>query len=48
MAELRECDVPGASLCGRNPGNLKVPELKRWLQCRAASTKGKKRDLIAR
>ena len=45
---LQEADVPGASLQGRDPSELKVPELKRWLQCRAASTKGKKADLIAR
>ena len=41
-------DVPGASLAGRDPSDLKVPELKRWLECRAASTRGKKADLIAR
>ena len=38
---LAEDDVPGASLQGRNPELLKVPELKRWLQCR-------KPELIAR
>ena len=27
---------------------LKIPELKRWLQCRDASTKGKKSDLVRR
>lgn len=45
---LREDDVPGASLGGRDVGALKIPELKRWLQCRKASTKGVKADLIAR
>ena len=39
---LAEDDVPGASLQERNPELLKVPELKRWLQCRRASTKGRK------
>ena len=45
---LAEDEVPGASLQGRNPELLKVPELKRWLQCMRASTKGKKPELIAR
>ena len=35
---LQAADVPGASLQGRDPSELKVPELKRWLECRAAST----------
>ena len=47
-ASLCEDDVPGASLDGRDVGALKIPELKRWLQCRRASTKGLKADLIAR
>ena len=45
---LREEDVPGASLNGRAPNNLKVHELKRWLLCRNASTRGKKADLVLR
>ena len=40
---LRQETVPGASLIGRDRSDLKVPELKRWLECRAASTRGKKR-----
>ena len=28
--QLCEADVPGASLHGRDPGMLTVPELKRW------------------
>ena len=28
-----EEDVPGASLNGRKPEQLKVPELKNWLAC---------------
>ena len=45
---LREEDVPGASLGGRDSASLKVPELKRCLQCRRASVKGKKADLVMR
>ena len=41
-------DVPGASLNGREPSALKIPELKRWLLCRGASVNGKKVDLILR
>ena len=43
---VHEEDVPGASLNGRKP-ELKVPELKNWLACRGAPTKGKKADLVA-
>jgi len=45
---LREEDVPGASLGGRDVASLKMPELKRWLLCRRASVKGKKADLVMR
>ena len=45
---LHEDEVPGASLRGRDVGSLKIPELKHWLQCRRASSKGLKADLIAR
>lgn len=45
---LNENNIPGASLCGRDPRSLKIPELKRWLLCRNASTKGKKADLVLR
>ena len=45
---LKEEDIPGASLNGRDPGCLKVQELKRWLQCRGASVRGKKADLVKR
>ena len=45
---LKESDIPGASLKDRDPSELKIPELKRWLQYRAASMKGKKTDLIER
>ena len=43
-----EKDIPGASLNGRDPSYLKIPELKRWLLCRNASMKGKKADLVLR
>ena len=46
--ELCEADVPGASLHGRDPGMLTVPELKRWLACRGASRRGRKADLVLR
>ena len=45
---LRENDIPGASLGDRDPNSLKIPELKRWLICRNASTKGKKANLVLR
>ena len=45
---MHQDDVPGASLDGRNPERLKILELKHWLLCRGASTKGKKADLVAR
>ena len=41
-------DIPGASLNGRDPSSLKIPELKRWLLCRGASVRGKKADLVLR
>ena len=45
---LSKDNIPGTSLGKRNVGALIIPELKRWLQCRRASTKGLKADLIAR
>ena len=45
---LREEDVPGASLNGRDPSQLHVVELKRWLSCRGATTAGRKEDLVKR
>ena len=47
-AILVESDVPGASLNGEKPEELTLPRLKLWLQCRKASTKGKKSDLVVR
>ena len=45
---LSEKDVPGASLKGRKPEQLKVPELKLWLSCRGAPTRGRKAELVER
>ena len=45
---LTEKYVSGASLNGKDPTRLTIPQLKRWLLCRDASTKGKKADLVAR
>ena len=45
---LTEKDIPGASLNGKDPVVLTIPQLKRWLLCCNASTKGKKDDLVAR
>ena len=39
---LKEDDIPGASLAGRNPSSLKNEELKFWLRCRGDSLKGLK------
>ena len=38
----------GATLCGRNPSQCHVVELKRWLKCRGATTAGRKEDLVKR
>jgi len=45
---LSEAEVPGASLNGRKPEELKIPELRLWLTCRQVPTKGKKTDLVER
>ncbi len=39
---LSESDIPGASLQGRPPAQLKVDELRFWLKCRGDSCKGLK------
>ena len=39
-------DIPGASLNGRDPSQLHVVELKRWLKCRGAIVSGKEQDLV--
>lgn len=43
---ITEKEVPGASLNSRRPEQLKVPELKLWLNCRGAPTKGKRQNLL--
>ena len=49
ISPLTEEDIAGASIRGRNPQQLTIPELKRWLSCRkGAKTNGKKRDLVER
>ena len=39
---LTEDDIPGASLLGRKPEELKTAELRLWLKCRGDSCKGLK------
>ena len=39
---LEEQDIPGASVCGRKPSELKNEELKFWLKCRGDPAKGLK------
>lgn len=45
---LSEADIPGASLNNKDPSELNVVQLKRWLSCRGAPLTGKKPELIAR
>jgi len=45
---LTEADIPGASLDGKAPTELNIPQLKRWLACRGAPVNGKKPELIQR
>ena len=45
---LTESDIPGASLDGKDPTELNVPQLKRCLTCRGAPINGKKPELIQR
>ncbi len=40
--ELTEEDIPGASLAGKIPSELKIDELRFWLKCRGDSCKGLK------
>ena len=42
VIKLTEEDIPGASLAGRLPSQLKIEELKFWLLCRGDSYKGLK------
>ena len=43
---LAESYIPGASLKGRQPNDLTVPELKRWLLSCGATLRGLKADLM--
>ena len=45
---ITESDIPGASLNGKDPCELNVLQLRRWLACRGAPTAGKKPKLIER
>ena len=45
---LVDDDIRGASLRGRVPDDLTVPELKRWLACRGARRKGNMPELVQR
>ena len=46
LVYLHEEDVPGGSVNRREPSQLHVVELKRWLKCTAATTVGKKQDVV--
>jgi len=55
ISPLAEEDIPGVSLRERNPEQLTIPELTRWLSCRkgvscrkGAKTNGNKRNLVER
>jgi len=44
---LSEDDIQGASLRGKTPRQLTIPELKRWFSCRkGAKLSGTKRSLV--
>ena len=46
---LSEDDIQGASLRGKAPSQVTIPELKRWLSCRkGAKLSGMKRSLVER
>ena len=45
---LVEDDIPGAQLPRSTPEECSVTQLKRWLLCRAASTTGRKQQLVSR
>ena len=45
---LTESDIPGASLNSKQPQELNIHQLKRWLACRGAPVTGKKPDLVER
>ena len=45
---ITESNIPGASLYGKDPYELNVLQLRRWLACRGAPTAGIKPELIER
>ena len=46
---LSEDDINRASLRGKTPSQLTIPELKRWVSCRkGAKLSGTKRSLVER
>ena len=45
---MTESDIPGASLNGKDPSELNLVQLRRWLACRGTPTAGKKPELIER
>ena len=48
ISVLCEDDIPGSSLNGKNPQQLNMTQLKRWLACRGAPVSGRKPELIER
>ena len=46
VSVLTEDDIPGASLAGRKPSELKNEELKFWLRCRGDPGKGLKTSYL--
>ena len=48
FAVLTENDVPGSALNGKQPHELNILQLKRWLACRGAPITGNKLELIER
>ena len=45
---LTDVDIPGSSLNGKEPSELNLLQLKRWLACRGAPVTGKKPQLVER
>jgi len=43
---LTEADIPGASLDGKDPTELNITQLKKWLVCHGAPINGRKQILI--
>ena len=48
FAVLTENDVPGSALNGKQPHELNILQLKRWLACHGAPMTGNKPELIER